>query len=235
VTVSEDGKVVIVERDDGRFVRLMRDVCSTLLDAAVSDDGEMIAVACDDLLVRVYRDDDVRHTLRSSRGAFQAIAFSPDRRRLVGGSQGGAIYIWDLETGERLHGIVDAGASIRTVGFDASGNRIIALDESGRVSVWDLDEQPIRRRAFDPGVDGLGDIAIDPDGHRLICVGSREIAVFDLATLERIGEPMDVIESDPRTPGMVTTSPDGGLIALGRADGRVRVVVGPTADAALLN
>jgi hypothetical protein len=50
-----------------------------------------------------------------------------------------------------------------------------------------------------------------------------------------MGEPMEIVADDPKTPGMVATSPESGLIAIGRADGRVRIVAGPTASAGLLD
>jgi WD40 repeat protein len=227
VSVSEGGKVVVVERESGRFVRVLRDVCDTVLGAAVSDDGETIAIAGGDLLVHVFSGEMKQHTLRGAHGAFQAIAISPDARRLVAGSSGGAIYLWDLETGERQFRLTEPGASVVTVGFDASGEQIVALDANGQVSLWDLGNGAPRRRSFDPNVSEIREIAIDPDGRWLVCGGREAISVIDMTRREPVCQAIERDPSDPATPHMIAVSADRRAIAIGRADGRVRVIAVP--------
>lgn len=49
---------------------------------------------------------DTLHTLKGHNESILSLAFSADDRYLFSGGEDGAVYQWDMETGERVHEVV---------------------------------------------------------------------------------------------------------------------------------
>ena len=65
------------------------------------------------------------------------VAFSPDGRRIVSGSNDRTVKVWDAATGDEVLTLRGHTGFIRVVGFSPDGHRIMSASEDGTVKVWD--------------------------------------------------------------------------------------------------
>jgi WD40 repeat protein len=74
----------------------------------------------------------------------QCWAISPDGRTLAsGGFLGGAVTLWDADTGKLLQRLRGHGQTIEAVAFSPDGKALASAENEGGVKLWDVD--PIRR------------------------------------------------------------------------------------------
>ncbi len=81
-------------------------------------------------------------SLNAFRGSVQAVALSPDGRRLVGGvgkqDEAAKLVFWDVGTGQELLSFPTGGTGVIShVAFSADGRRVLADCAGGVVKVWD--------------------------------------------------------------------------------------------------
>jgi WD40 repeat protein len=128
---------------------------------ALSADGNLLAIGgLNSALILRTRNDPTARTeadkerrLQGHSGAISALAFSPDDKLLISGSDDASTIVWDVKTGNRLHtfdsrlnGSYPGGIP---VGFGFSGDKRTLLvnewysrhyDVARGTSLWDLDE-----------------------------------------------------------------------------------------------
>ncbi len=123
---------------------------SASLGVAFSPDGQRVAAGGIDAVGGPGRVDEGRITvwdtttgqdvlnLVKQAGAVNAVAFSPDGRRLASGGDGreksGEAKVWDAQTGQQLLALSEKG-SVKGVAFSPDGGRLAGA--GARVVVWD--------------------------------------------------------------------------------------------------
>jgi WD40 repeat protein/tRNA A-37 threonylcarbamoyl transferase component Bud32 len=77
-------------------------------------------------------------TLSNGGAGFWGVAFSPDGRRLITGSQDGRLTLWEADTGRELHTVrgLSGGPSL-AVAFSPDGRWVISAGGDCAVRVWD--------------------------------------------------------------------------------------------------
>jgi WD40 repeat protein len=161
---------------------------------------------------------DVGYSVRS-------VAFSGDGTRIVSGSNGGPVIVWDSVLGTELlkldadHGSPDTD-SVHSVAFSANDTRIVSATRSGSVAVWDA-ESGLRLFASKGGIfNSFEKAAISSDGAYCISGGyDGTIIVWDSAT----GEVLLTLEGHSKEISSLASSPDGTLIASGSRDETARL------------
>ena len=96
-----------------------------------------------------------------------SVAFSPDGKRIVSGSDDNTLRVWDADTGQPIgQPLTGHTERVYSVAFSPDGNRIASGsgDDDG-AAVGRRHRQPIGAPADRPHRRGVS-VAFSPDGHR---------------------------------------------------------------------
>jgi serine/threonine protein kinase/WD40 repeat protein len=107
--------------------------------SAFSPDNKILAVASLRGLVHLYEWPSLREagTLRGFLQGAHWVTFSPDGRRVAGGSNGRqAVKIWDVPTQRELITLDGNGSIFSRIQFSENGNLVGARSQAGLVHIW---------------------------------------------------------------------------------------------------
>jgi WD40 repeat protein len=102
-----------------------------------------------------------------------SIAFSPDGRRIVSGSEDKSVRVWDSSTGETLEVLEGHTHAVTSVAFSPDDRRIVSGSDNVRVWVLSRKQQYIRQKT----VDSFGNLRhtgwlLSPEEHYLMFLPS---------------------------------------------------------------
>ena len=107
------------------------------------------------------------------------MAFSPDGKRIVTGSEDKTVKVWDAETGQEVLALKGHTDDVSSVAFSPDGKRIVTGSEDRTVKVWDA-ETGQEVLALKGHTDGVRGVAFSPDGKRIVTgSGDRTVKVWD--------------------------------------------------------
>jgi WD40 repeat protein len=232
-SVADDGTVVLVDAATGSIREVVRHGCPGVHAMAHGRSGDLVAIGCDDLTLRVLAPGrGLVQTIRGTRGAFHAAAFGPDDRWIAGGTERGDVGVWEAGTGARVEsprGTLDDRVVALAFGPEADGaaGRLTAVSEAGTIVTWERGADGVRWSARPPVDARVGRVAaagFDPAGAWLACASAGLVAVRDLASGTA---PVPFEAPDGATVESVALGPDGRWCAIGAADGTIHVVPVP--------
>ena len=151
-----------------------------------------------------------------------SIAFSPDGKKIVSGSNDRTICIWDAQTGtpigELLRGHTN---SVSSVSFSPDGTKIVSGSTDNTIRIWDAQTGAQIGEPLTGHTDSVSSVSFSPDGAK-IASGSSDstIRIWDAQTGTPIGEPLTG-HKDPVN--CVSFSPGGTKIASGSWDKTIRI------------
>lgn len=154
--------------------------------------------------------------LEGHRTAVTSVALSPDARRIVSGSDDGAIFVWDVARGARLLELVGHTRAVIGLAISPDGQRLVSTSHDGTTRMWSLADGS-QERVLHEGLRFNGAV-FNPDGSILATGVSAERATYlwNPAT----GDSVAVLEH-LHGGGAIAYSPNGELLMMRIADGVV--------------
>ncbi len=160
-------------------------------------DGKLVAGEGRDR-VFVWAVEDGRLVARIPQQQVNALAFSPDGRRLVTGSLEGDIDVWEARTGRQLDSLSGNLGQVLDLAFSPDGTSVATSSSDGTVRLWDL---RTGRQLLTLG----GGVAGEVGAKSKFCFRRNRNAYLGVG-------------------GKLAFSPDGTRLAYTAADGTVRVL-----------
>jgi WD40 repeat protein len=100
------------------------------------------------------------------------VAFSPDGKRVAGGSWDAVARVWDASTGRLLTKLPKQASEILRVAFHSERDWLVSLDYAGSAAVWDLRTRKRVTTLKPPVGYWLSDFELSPDGERVLAVAT---------------------------------------------------------------
>jgi serine/threonine protein kinase len=153
-------------------------------------------------------------TLSGHRDRVNSVAFSPDGKTIVSGSNDETIKLWDAASGKLKQTLNGHSNMVETAAFSPDGQTIASGSRDNTIKLWDaangLLKQTLRGHS-----DWVESVAFSPDG-RTIASGSHDgtIRLWDAAT----GTLKQTLNGHSSYVNSVAFSPDGKTIVSGSSD-----------------
>jgi tricorn protease-like protein len=239
---TPDGKFIVTAGDDkvirvwdwrtSKTVRTIRGQSGPGLEGkiygmALSPDGRWLAVGgipaifsgsnyIDIGAIRLYdfASGELKALLKGHLNGVQALAFSPDGKRLISGSADNSAIIWDIETQMLLHRLEGHRDHIYAVGFTPDGQRAVTGSFDKTLRLWNVADG-IMISLMEGHGDKVRSIAIGPSG--MIASGDRSgtILLWDGKT----GSPVHGLAKQEAPVSSLSFSPDGKWLLSGSGVG----------------
>ena len=139
---SFDQKGTIVAWDVATGARLGGLHCPNRIqiDAELTKDGQLSAVACNSVFVVRPQDapnrETVLYSLAQHFGEATGVAFNPEGTILAISTSVGVIKLWDMETGEERQTLSRSGPPLGGVDFSPDGRYLVTAASDGTISVY---------------------------------------------------------------------------------------------------
>ncbi|KAJ3992784.1 WD40-repeat-containing domain protein, partial [Lentinula boryana] len=167
---------------------------------------------------------------RGHTSGVNAVAFSPDGKRIVSGSDDDSIRIWNADTGEVIGNPLQGHSNaVTSVAFSPDGKKIVSGSDDSSIRIWDTDTGEAISVPLQGHLDWVNSVAFSPDGKTIIS-GSRDktIRIWNATTREAIGDPL---QGHLKAVTSVVFSPDGNRIVSGSWDSSIIIWNATTREA----
>jgi WD40 repeat protein len=162
----------------------------------------------------------------------RAVAFSPDGRHLVAGSEDGFATVWDVADGREVHRLPERHENTALcVAFSPDGRLLVTGSWSGVLRAWDAQTgRPLRN--WRGHTHRISAVAFSPDGRRLATSSfDRTVKVWDAAT----GESLQTLVGHAGLITGLAFSRDGRRLFSGGGEDKVIKVWDPVTGREVLN
>jgi WD40 repeat protein/tetratricopeptide (TPR) repeat protein len=149
----------------------------------------------------------------------RAVAFSPDGKAILTGSDDNTAQVWDAATGLRVGSALEHQGAVWSVAFGPDGRSILTGSEDGTARLWDgAFGQPVGR----PLEYGNRGHMISLDGKTLLAIGrDGKARLWDVASGHVLGPPLELGSEEITA---FASSPDGKTVLTGGGwDGTARL------------
>jgi WD40 repeat protein len=224
VTISSDGSARVWDLPNRTEERLLGRHTGAVTGVDVSSGGEVAATVGQDGRLRWWRLVDGAPIGDVSVGERPAsVALHPSRGLSGPGNDWAAV-----TTGARVRVLTVAGEAVAelespgpastAVRWSTNGDVLATSSVDGAVRMWETDGWDVVREIGVPG-GGWVPLAVSPDGRFLAVGWDHHVGVWTASG----ADPSTVVGDLPKGVYSLDFSPDGSRLALGSADGRVRI------------
>ena len=229
-TGADDGRVRMYDPSNGRELWSLDPLPAPVRALAFSPDSRYLAVAGDEPKVRLWdlqsntSGSGADRPLRPARtwdhkAAVWSLAFSPDGKYLITGSDDGTTRVWDTSSnGTEVRGLRPAsgGTMTRAAAVSPDGKYILSGGDHA-IGVWGLDTGR-EQQLIEPGA-ATNALAVAPGGRLFAAAVDRAVKLYETDT----GRELRTLQGHSATALTVAFSPDGRLLFSAGKDGTIVV------------
>jgi WD40 repeat protein len=148
-----------------------------------------------------------------------SVAFSPDGQRLVSGSYGGTICLWDAKSGKQEMKLKGGVGSVYSATFSPDGHTVVSGSDDNTLRLWDA-KTGREERVMEGHTNYVMSVAFSPDGKKVVS-GSydRTVRLWDAKTGKQVSE----LRGHTDWVFSVAFSADGNKVVSGSHDKTVRI------------
>ncbi|MHB8628429.1 MAG: eIF2A-related protein [Aggregatilineales bacterium] len=150
-------------------------------------------------------------------GAINSVAFSPDGKYFLTGSDDQTARLWDVQIGSVVHELSGHHGAVQSVAFSPDGKYILTGSKDFTAKLWDA-ETGDEVRQFVGHTDWVNAVAFSPDGKRIVTGSQDQTArVWDVQTgqtvrtLTQAGSVLSVAYDYWSTGTVLTAGSDGAV------------------------
>jgi hypothetical protein len=151
-------------------------------------------------------------------GQVLSVAFSPDGRLALTGSQDSTAKLWLLESGKPLQVLSGHRAKINAVAFSPDGQQLLTGSRDNTAKLWSLDGKLLK--TFDGHSYDVFSVNFSPDGSNILTTSGDHTAI--LWSIES-GRPIRKFYGHRNHIKASAFSPDGNYLATGDQNGLVKL------------
>ena len=152
---------------------------------AIAPNKTTIAVGTQEVLVVDLTADKVVHRLKGDdpKELFMELAISPDGQLVIGASQEGTVYVWNLADGTRKWKLSSNSWVVRNMAISPDGRSVATSDALNHIWVWSLETGELLSGGG-PGHDmSVDEVAFSHDGTLLVTgSGQQDTHIWNAAT-----------------------------------------------------
>jgi WD40 repeat protein len=216
-SAGTDNDVTLWEVSTGKVLRTLKGHTNAIPGLAFSPDGNLLASAAYDNTAQLWdlKTGKVRHVLQGHTDTVEFVAFSPDGRRLATSSSDTHIRLWDVESGQAIAVLQGHKNIVFDLTFVDSG-RLVSASRDRTLRLWDT-ASGVTLRVFQGHQAGVGSVAVKDE--RLYSAGND-------GTVRRWSlQPQPALTTIdlPGEPTSAAIAPDASRVAVGFADGGLRL------------
>ncbi|MBI4749541.1 MAG: serine/threonine protein kinase [Acidobacteria bacterium] len=171
VSAKQDKTMALLETETGKEVstfgnrRIFPYRC-----AVFSPDSCLVAVSGTDDAIRIYDLATGQEQNRlSGHQQVTALAFSPDGKRLLSGSQDSSLCLWELQDRTQLHRMQGHIDNVANIVFASNGSFALSIGLSGDLHLWNLETgQEVQSLLSDAARSEAISVRVSIDGRRVL-------------------------------------------------------------------
>ncbi len=211
--------------------------------AKFSPDGKLVATGGYDKMVMIWNPDETQPVdiakrldrepepkpnhlrLAGHDGPVRAVAFSPQGRLALSGSEDNTIRVWDVAGGEEVKALRGHSSAVRACVFSPDGERVLSGGDDQRVRVWDVkgyeEVRVLHATAFTGHDDAVLAARFSHDSQQIVTASRDRTAIlWDAASGQRLQQ---FQEGHEFLVSAAEFFPGGRHLATGAGDNSVRV------------